>query len=491
MIKFRISIIILLILLFSTVGVSNAQTASTRDLFQFCDVDGNNTGEIFLPTDTSPVSIELDPASIDTSGNYVYFGVDIGIFERPVPPPNAVNPDDLWNTVTVERIPTNSTAVDIVSFGPMSNFSYDQVYSLSYRILYKSILSDDTSIYVSDWYKVKDKNDTGEIYFKVKPYAQEDIFQKCDINGENPGNLFMPSDTSPVSIELDPASIDTSGSYVYFGVDIGIFERPVPPPDAVNPDDLWNTVTVERIPTNSTAVDIVSFGPMSNFNYDQVYSLSYRILYKSVLSDDTSIYTSDWYKVKDANGTSDFYFRKKFVSLQIPEFTDRVTGWNERFNTEEEIARYNWYSPDSEVVCKLVINSEIDVDSYEISMDANADTDDPSIDNDEIQIKDLRIVRVDIGGTKKDASESPPLVRSETDTIEYCINLEEEDKGKDIAIYYKYTFTKKPGQENVPLSDEGKQFLNKAQVTTEFNGSTRTVEKTNTISVRDIQIMVR
>ena len=55
---------------------ANSYAASTGSKFVTCDIDGVQTGTFFTKT-TIAVS------DIDTSGNYTYYGVDVGVFKKP------------------------------------------------------------------------------------------------------------------------------------------------------------------------------------------------------------------------------------------------------------------------------------------------------------------------------------------------------------------------------------------------------------------------
>ncbi len=177
------------------------------------------------------------------------------------------------------------------------------------------------------------------------------------------------------------------------------------------------------------------------------------------------------------------------IPVELTEFTDRITGAN-NWMTEADIAQgLNRYIPDSEVVSKLVIKPASNIQSYKISMDANVHLSNDAEDNNLIEIKNLRVARITIGESNKTINSSK--VSLSGDTITYTLDsLSDAEKDKDIAIYFKYSFSK---LNDTPLGGgDNEKFRNRASVeATDTGGTIQTVDKDNTIWIRDVKIQLR
>ncbi len=308
----------------------------------------------------------------------------------------------------------------------------------------------------------------------INTYAEKaqngDRFERCSKAGAGTGFVFLPTAATPVTLEiskLDP-------NYTYYGIDIGVFEK-------ISDTDWTNIFDIEREVTNNTIVEIADFGAIDSYDYDDVYILSYRILYQTP---EGSLIEGPW-QMDERNCF-------KVCVPETAEFTDRVTGANKWIQeavdsgelTEQEVIEkgLNHYFPNSEVVCKFMIDPRgVDVDKYSINLDVNAD------DTSNIDIDYLKIVKIDYDGVTqweyKDQP-GPPGGADKPLCGKYdgskTISFEIDNPGdKEVTVWYKYKFTN-PDMNNIP--DE---FRNKVEVTAESGGSIKTLEpKYNTIRLR-------
>lgn len=121
--------------------------------FTTCNENGVSTGTVF-----SKATINV--SNVDMSGNYLYFGIDAGIFKK------TESVGD-WLIIYQQRVPTNSLKVQITDFGDLSKFENGQVYTLGYRVLYTMLDSEDETLIETDWKRIEGS------YFKLNSERQE------------------------------------------------------------------------------------------------------------------------------------------------------------------------------------------------------------------------------------------------------------------------------------------------------------------------------
>lgn len=145
-----ISILILLTLCLMT---STASYAGAPIEFITCDINGQETGSVF-----SKATVNV--TGVDESGNYLYYGIDVCILEKPASGEN-------WDTVFQKRIETSSLSVQISDFGDAAQYQQGQVYAIGYRVLYTVLNSDDENILQAEWKRIEGS------YFKIKSAVQD------------------------------------------------------------------------------------------------------------------------------------------------------------------------------------------------------------------------------------------------------------------------------------------------------------------------------
>ena len=314
----------------------------------------------------------------------------------------------------------------------------------------------------------------------------------CNINGNNSGIPF-----TQATIDISDEETIGSYAYVYSGVEIGVFKKPADYSPS-NPQDAdWSLVQpVQRAITDNLKIDVASFGNMSKYDYNQVYTIGYRLLYKPSGLTSNPIVEAEWHRVDNS------YF-KVIQSLPpaISKFTDRVTAanmWIEKekaaLQTQEErdayenniIAKgYNKYMLDSEVVCRFDIDpGNMDVDNYNITLNANTD-------NDKFGIDYIRIVRTNIGG---DVQPNGTIIGGNQQTNDKpgyffntnskTINFDIPNIGtKKISVYAKYRFKKLDKSEHLTQP----KFTSTISITAteKVTGAKKTIEEKNIIYIID------
>lgn len=304
--------------------------------------------------------------------------------------------------------------------------------------------------------------------------ASNQTFVPCNIDAVKTGESFT---KATISI----TSLDTSGNFIYMGIDAGIFEKPSNY-DSGNPQNAeWNMIYMQRVYTNNLNVDITDFGDMSAYKKDKVYTTGYRIIYRPSGPQTNPIVETEWRKVDSG------YF-KLVSAIEVTEFTDRVTAANSWMKTEEEIQKYNKYFPDSEVVCKFTIKPNIEVDKYKINLDVNSD------DIAGIDISYIKIVKIDYDGVTQwgykdrpgpSGGADKPLCGKYDGSKTISFEIDNPDK-KVVTVWCKYKF-KNSDMNNIP--DE---FRNKVEVTAESGGNAKVLEpQYNTIRLRKAKVQYR
>ncbi len=182
--------------------------------------------------------------------------------------------------------------------------------------------------------------------------------------------------------------------------------------------------------------------------------------------------------------------------VAVSQFTDRVTAANQWIEeavdsgqiTEEEVIDkgYNRYFPNSEVVCKFVIDpGGADIDRYDISLDVNADN------TTGIDTSYIKIVKIDYDGTTQwgyTDNPGPPGGADKPLCGKYdgseIIEFEIDNPGnKVITVWCKYKFI------NLDMDSIPAEFRNRVEVTAVSGGDIKALEPTyNTIYLRKAKI---
>ena len=281
---------------------------------------------------------------------------------------------------------------------------------------------------------------------------------------------FLPTVTNPVTLNIS----DLDPNYIYYGVDTGIFKK-------ASATDWTNLFDIHREPTNNTIIKIASYGAITSYNYDDIYMLGCRILYQTPEGD---LIEGPW-QMDEGN-----CFKIYVPQAVISDFTDRVTGANNWIDgevaqgkyTEEHGQELNKYFPNSEVVCKFVLDPQgADVQKYKITFDANSDsTIDSKLVNMEIDY--IKIVRIDRGAVKGEYNGNPgppPSGGSDNplcgNTSQKSIDFEINNSGTDVlTVYVKYKFKNLKINGDI-VGNMPSQFKSKVSVETVTAGGTKTL----------------
>ena len=325
------------------------------------------------------------------------------------------------------------------------------------------------------------------IFVPVSIYAQNahdgDKMVTCDKDGQNMGDIFT-------NATVTVTDLDESGNFYYHGIDVGIFKR--------ISDTQGQNIYVERIMTNGTKIQIVNFGSLTSYEYENTYTIAYRILYQVSGTPTGQIITSEWKKVKKDN--QDIYFKVK-PPIEISQFTDRVTGTNKWMDADGEYTaaekELNRYWPDSEVVCKVEIDPKgTDIDSYRIELDVDQDG---TLLATGAEINYIKVIKIDYtnpnnnntttewGPEDEPNAADKPLCKN---SGQKTISLEIDDPSntpnnkpqtKKVTVYFKYKL--KNNMSNIP-----DHFVNKIRIIPVVGGVDKDpVEKSNTIYLRKVK----
>ena len=433
-----LALIVAVILCFQIYLPVHAANSAAGDSFVTCDENGSGVVSGF---EDATITI----SNLDTSGNFIYKGVDVGIFKKP-----ASGTD--WDTVFVKRIMTDSLKIKITDLGDMSQYESGQVYALGYKVLYQTLGSDENPIVADQWQKVDGS------YFKIKPGSIPVVSKVYDFVTSDGTSTIFTNATITIS------NLDTSGNFVYKGVDVGIFQKPAS-------GTVWDTVFVKRIMTDSLKIKITDLGDISQYEEGQKYALGYKVLYQTTGLSQNPIVTAQWEKV--SNGEFEI---KSVEPVAVTDFTDRVTAANNWMDadivakklTEAHAQELNKYFPDSEVVCKFVIDPKgKTIENYNIIMDVNEDN------TVGVDVQYIKIVRIDydgVKGTYKDKPAGPegadkPLCGKYDGSKTITFNIDNPGK-KVVTVYCKYKIKNPKASSDIPS-----QFKNRVDVKATVTGN--------------------
>ena len=467
----RVSGIIITIIFILFPACIHAENAKWGDVLVTCNEDGSETGK-GQPVTNAVVTVAESADELDTTGNYSYCGVDIGVFKKPVS-------GEEWDTVYINRVPTTELEIEVVDFGSIASYEYEAVYTLGYRVLYQSEGMNSSSVIEGDWEMVP------ESYFHVNALAGAKLVP-CDLSGQVTGAIFA---KLTISVQDIADALSATGDYSYYGADIGVFKKP-------SVGEEWDAVFLERIPTNEKEIEVMDFGNPFKYIENQVYAIGYKILYEPSGADSNPIIEADWKIAPDS------YFKVK-PAMIMSTFTDRVTAANNWIDgevaageyTEEHGQELNNYFPNSEVVCKFVLDpGGVDVQKYNINFNANSDSDlDSTIEKIEnLGIDYIKIVRIDHGEVKGEynGNPGPPPPGGSDDplcgnTSQKSIDFEINNSGTDVlTVYVKYKFKNEKINGDI-TGNMPSEFKNKVSVEAVTIGGTKTLEPMeNTIRLR-------
>ena len=187
-----------------------AANAVTGDTLITCNIDGTLTDK-----GTTINSATITVSNIDTSGNYIYSGILLGVFKKGVSD---------WSLVPElsQSILTNSTVVQLTSFGDIIKYEYSSIYALGYRILYEPIGSNQL-IEGTDWIPINDN------FFKVMSGAPSATIT---------GTSITPTGTNDVNITGTGTNI-AAAKYRVFYTTSDILPSLDRTPNVENPGNGW------------------------------------------------------------------------------------------------------------------------------------------------------------------------------------------------------------------------------------------------------------
>lgn len=247
--------------------------AGSKDIvFTTCDCYGN-----IRPTDVQITESMITISNLDTSGNYIYYGADIGVFE-------VSDTGENVTSIFTKRVVTNDLNIQVTDFGDISKYDENKVYILGSRVLYQCV--GNNGIIVEDKWQMQ-----SDAYFKLSSNYIKYIFMTCARDG-----TIRSTDKPVMESMVEISNLDISGNYIYYGADIGTFEVP-----SVGED--WNSIFAKRVATNNLNIQVTGFGDISKYSENKVYSLGSRVLYQCV-GNNVSIIEDKWQVQPDS------YFRK-------------------------------------------------------------------------------------------------------------------------------------------------------------------------------------
>lgn len=194
-------------------------------------------------------------------------------------------------------------------------------------------------------------------------YMPPPRFISCDQYGNIDEDVVI---FGRATINIPDSGIDTTGNFIYCGVDVGIFKKPVKNQDvADHPEWEWpKVVDAKRIYTDKKEIHIDDFGDADNSEYkkNEVYVIGYRLLYAPVSEaiengEISSVIETKWVKVLDSyfelapdlpmskvehNQLITYIYNGgvKTVEVAKPEITTGEYG----ITTQEEVNAYNSYN---------------------------------------------------------------------------------------------------------------------------------------------------
>lgn len=143
-------------------------------------------------------------------------------------------------------------------------------------------------------------------------YAQSakvgDVLITCNEDGTQigKGEVFT-------KVGISISGIDKSGYYLYYGVDIGAFKKS-------QHEGKWEAVFIERVPTNSLEIEIEDLMDISKYEYNTVYMIGYRVLYRPNGVENNPIIETEWIEAED----SCFMIKDISISTDVENYKDIV-----------------------------------------------------------------------------------------------------------------------------------------------------------------------
>ena len=244
---------------------------------------------------------------------------------------------------------------------------------------------------------------------------------------------------------------------------------------------------------------------MSSYEYDKVYTLAYRVLYRPSGDSSNPIVETEWKKVKIDNSNDILYFKKVFdedISV-TGSFTDRVTGVNAWMDdavknkqiTEEKVKELNRYFLDSQVMSKFTLEPKgtgvADIKQYQVDLDVNVSS--PNKNN-EVNIDYIKIMKIVYENNGEVVDEYYPSreERGKT-TMSITVGGNNNDTGtpdpgaNKVTVYFEYKFIK-----NVDKPLDSKEIINRVTVKVKNKGKPLDLDPMeNIIRIRDTKGIYR
>ena len=288
------------------------------------------------------------------------------------------------------------------------------------------------------------------VTIKATSVANSSLFATCTVHIVTGGIQFIPcslegvpttgaAQFSTASISLKDNDIDKSGNYIYYGVDLGIFQKP-------NSGSDWKTIAVQRALSPSLDFKISDFGSISKYDTSSVYSTGYRIVYQVAGSQSNPIIETDWKQVKQ-------YFRftstPPIITCDDPgslcvvpepepttgEMTDKITAANK--NLPDYM---NKYLPGSEIAVVIPIKpAGIQYERFQVKLNLNS--------TNNVKIKILNNVSSVMNSVESGSVIEGEIMNPPTTTFN---------------VYYVYKFQKTDAK--TPLLDVEKEFTNEVTI---------------------------
>ena len=253
--KTKITIFLVSVLIILLVPKSiYAEYASATDYMIWCEEDGT----IVAPrTPVTSADLVIDPNKLDNSGNYYYWGVDIGIFRLTSDWQNCETVKDIsTGEYLIKRVEADGAlTIHMEDLGCVTNYEKGidsngkkYIYAIGYRIIYLPVGAEPNPVIEGEWQLGKQIDDT-VLAFKVKedepyiiPFTTEskidpfiitlleaspqsgkmtDLITAANKNleGRNDTNRYIPGSEVAVLITIDPSQMsDPTANYDRFQI---------------------------------------------------------------------------------------------------------------------------------------------------------------------------------------------------------------------------------------------------------------------------------
>lgn len=290
-----------LILAFLPAG-AYAETAQAGDKFVPCKIDGSSPGTAFT---TATITV----TDIDQNGNYVYWGVDVGVFKK--------ISNTQWQNIFVDRVVTNGLTIQVSNFGPITSYETNTVYALGYRILYQTVGAEANPIIEDDWKNVI--KDGENMYFMVMNPVQIQFTDRVTAannwvsEADNATyNRYYPDSEVVSKLTIDPSGANVDGYQVTIDAD-----------DTNNANITIQDLRVVRIEVGSGASKQIAGDGKNALNAS--YKSSTDSLTFSVTDSALRDNNNAAFPARTGTNPVTIYFKYKFLNTPgTPEFKNSV-----------------------------------------------------------------------------------------------------------------------------------------------------------------------